>query len=89
MDLLKWFANFTRRFCTRNSNTTVNDDGDTLEAFFANRLIPLNKNPRIRPVDVREVIRRVVGKVMMGIAKKDIQEAAGSLQVCVGQDAGA
>ena len=89
MDLLKLLANFTRRFCTRNSNTTVNDDGDTLEAFFANRLIPLNKNPIIRPVDVREVIRRVVGKVMMDIAEKDIQEAAGSLQVCVGQDAGA
>ena len=89
MDLLKWFANFTRRFYTRNSNTTVNDDGDTLEAFFANRLIPLNKNPIIRPVDVREVIRRVVGKVMMDIAEKDIQEAAGSLQVCVGQDADA
>ena len=89
LDLRKSFPNFTRTLCTRNLNTSVNDMGDTLEAFIANRLIPLNKNPGIRPIGVGEVIRPIAGKVIMDIAKKDVQQAAGSLQVCAGQDAGA
>ena len=62
---------------------------DTLEAFIANRLIPLNKNPGIRSVGVGEVVRRIAEKVIMDIAKKDVQQAAGFLKVCAGQDAGA
>ena len=54
--LRKSFANFTRTLCTRNLNTSISDVGYTLEAFIANRLIPLNKNPGIRPVGVGEVI---------------------------------
>ena len=89
MDLRKSFANFTRTLRTRNLNTSINDVGDTLEAFIANRLIPLNKNPGIRSIGVGEVIRQIAGKVIMDTAKKDVQQAAGSLQVCAGQDAGA
>ena len=44
VDLRKSVANFTRTLCTRNLNTSLNDVGDTLKAFIANRLIPLNKN---------------------------------------------
>ena len=36
-----------------------------------------------------EVIRRIAGKVKMNVAKKVVQQAPGSLQVCAGQDAGA
>ena len=89
LDLRKSFANFTRRFCTRNLNTSINDVGDTFEAFIANRLISLNKNPGIRPIGVGEVICRIAEKVIMDDAKKDVQQAAGSSQVCAGQDAGA
>ena len=56
-----------------------------LNASFANRSFPLNRNPGIQSVGVGEVIRRVI----KDIAKKEVQQAAGSLQVCVGQDAGA
>ena len=89
LDLRKSFTNFTRTLCTRNLNTSVNDVGETLEAFIANRLIPLNKNLGIRPIGFGEVIRQTAGKVIMDIAKKDVQQTAGSLQVCAGQDAGA
>ena len=88
MDVLKSLANFTRTFCTRNSKTSINDDEDTLETFTTTRLIPLDKNPGIRPTGVRE-IRQIAIFVKMDIAKKDVQEAAGSSQVCVDQDAGA
>ena len=72
LDLRKSFANFTRTLCTRNLNTSINDAGDTLESFIANRLIPLNKNFEIRPIGVGEVIRRIAGKVIMDIVKKDV-----------------
>ena len=92
-DLRESFVNFTRTLSNRNLNTSINDVGDTLEAFIANRLIPLNKNPGIRPIGVGEVIRLfgsgVAEKVIMDLAKKDVQQAVGSLQVCLGQDVGA
>ena len=65
------------------------DVGDTLEAFIANHLIPLNKNPGIRRIGAGEIICRIAGNVIMEIAKKDVRQTAGSLQVCAGQDAGA
>ena len=50
--------------------------------------MPLNKNSGVRPIGVGEVLRRIAGKVVMYIAKKDVKDAAGSLQVCAGQEAG-
>ena len=88
-DLRKSFANFTRILCAGNLNTSNNDVGDTLEALIAHRLIPISKNPGIRPTGVEEVIRRTAGKIIMDIAKKDVQQAARSLQVCTDKDAGA
>ena len=60
-----------------------------MEAFIASRFIPLNINPGLRPIGVGEVLRRIAGKVVMNILKKDVMHAAGSLQVCAGQKAGA
>ena len=60
-----------------------------LEGYTSCRLIPLDKNPGIRPIGVGEVLRRIVGKAIAGFLKKEIKEAAGSPQVCVGNSAGA
>ena len=60
-----------------------------LEAFISCRLIPLDKNPRIRSIGVGEVLRRIVGKTVSGFLKEEIKEAAGPLQVCAGHNAGA
>ena len=60
-----------------------------MESFIENRLILLNKNLGIQPIVVGEVVRRIVGKVIMDIAKKDVQQVARSSQVCAGQDTGA
>ena len=73
--------NFTRILWTKNFNTSINAVG--------NCLIPLNKNPWIRPIGVRGVFHRIAGKVITDIAKKVVQQAPGSLQVYAGQDAGA
>ena len=71
-----------RRICT----TIVNPEG--LSAFVACRLIPLDKCPGVRPIGVGEVPRRILAKAVLRIVGQDVEEAAGPLQVCAGQDGG-
>ena len=52
------------------------------------RLIALNKNPRVRPIGICEVVRRIISKGILSITSGDIQDAAGSLQLCAGQMSG-
>ena len=81
-------ANFVKRLCNTNIHLSNSDTDNSLEAFTTSRLIPLNKNPGVHPIGVSEVLCRIAGKVVMYIAKKDVKDAAGSLQVCAGQKAG-
>ena len=61
----------------------------TIEPILANRLIPLDKgNGEVRPIDVGEVIRRIIGKCVTKVTKQDIVDACGSLQVCAGLTSG-
>ena len=60
-----------------------------LEGYTSCRLIPLDKNPGIRPIGVGEVLRRIIGKTVTTFLKEEIQEAAGPLQVSAGHSAGA
>ena len=61
----------------------------TIEPLVASRLIPLDKeNGAVRPRGVAEAIKRICGKCIMNIAKRDVAEASGSLQLCAGQKSG-
>ncbi len=51
-------------------------------------MIPLEKCPGIRPIGVGETYRRIIEKALIKYLKDDIQQAAGSVQLCAGQDAG-
>ena len=51
-------------------------------------MIPLDKQPGLRPIAVGEVIRRIAGKAVMILLKKDVFQAAGLLQLCGGQVSG-
>ena len=81
-DLCNAVAQFARRIAT----TFVDPAG--LSAFIACRLIPLDKRPGVRPIGICETVRRIVGKAVMSIVRHDVQEAAGPLQLCAGQQAG-
>ena len=59
-----------------------------LSAFIAGRLIPLDKDPGLRPIGIGEVLRRIIGKMVVFVLKPDLQEDAGDLQMCVGQPGG-
>ena len=82
-DLCAAVADFARRISTEHV------DPVSLQAFLACRLIPLDKNPGVRPIGICEVVRRIVGKAVMAEIKTDVMQAAGPLQLCAGHEAGA
>ena len=85
-DFRSSIAKMTRIMCTKEINE---DNRNSLEAYIACRLIPLEKQPSgIRPIGIGEVLRRIIGKAIVSEIKGDIMESAGSLQLCAGQKAG-
>ena len=42
----------------------------------------------MRPIGIGKVVRRTIAKAILSVVKLNILEAAGSLQLCAGQDAG-
>ncbi len=55
---------------------------------MACRLIALDKCPDVGLIGVGEVLRRIVCKATLNLVRKDVQDAVGSLQLCVGHDSG-
>ena len=59
-----------------------------MQPLVANRPISVDKSEgAVRPIGVREVLRRICGKwvMPMSVPKKDVVGASGSLQLCTGQ----
>ena len=82
-------AKMTRKMCTEEIPLIPDTNKTSLEAYTSCRLMMLNKMPTgIRPIGIGEVLRRIVGKAILGEIKEDLIESAGSLQVCAGQKAG-
>ena len=82
IDLCHAFAKVIRKLCA------VSNLHHSLDAFLACRLIPLDKNPGLRPIGVGEILRRIAGKAVVSVVREDILNSVGSLQVCAGHDAG-
>ena len=80
-DLCQTLAKVAKRLCTEKLPTS-------LKRFLACRLIPLNKNPGLISIGVGEVLRRIIGKVIVSVARNDIISSVGSLQVCANHEAG-
>ena len=57
-------------------------------ALMAGHLIALDKNPGIRPIGIGEVLRRLLAKCVLSVAKGEAQEACGIDQLCGGLQAG-
>ena len=82
-------AKMTRKLCTVEVVAQQTAGNSSLEAYIASRLVPLVKEPAgIRPIGIGEVLRRIVGKTIVGEIKPEIMESSGSLQLCGGQKAG-
>ena len=87
-ELCETIADFAKKLCREAIHP------DILQEFIANRLIPLDKgmdkegNPGVRPIGIGEILRRIIGKVVVSNIRKDISEAAGPLQTCAGLKSG-
>ena len=63
-------------------------DPSCISPLLASRLIALEKNPGVRPIGIGETPRRIIAKAVLSVTRDDIQNAAGSVQLCAGQIAG-
>jgi len=63
-------------------------DPSSLTAYVACQLIALDKCPGVRPIGIGETAHRVIAKAVLSLIRNDIQQAAGSLQLCAGQFSG-
>ena len=67
---------------------------DSMQQLTAGRLIPLDKgldkdgNIGIRPIGIGETLRRIIGKSVMSVFKRDLQNAGGCLQTSTGVKSG-
>ena len=89
-DLRCALAIFVRNVSTVEIEVKVEDERSytSLVAYTACCLIPLAKNPGVRPMGVGKVLRRIVGKAIISVIKPEIMSCAGNLQLCAGQASG-
>ena len=59
-----------------------------LTAYNACRLIPLDKNPGVRPIGIGEVLSRIIGKTITQCIKSDLKNLGKYFQLCLGQKCG-
>ena len=75
-------ASVARRICTSYV------DPKSISPLLACRLIALDKKPGVRPIGIGDTARQIIAKAVLSVAKPDIQEASGCLQMCGGQISG-
>ena len=84
LQLCQAIADVAKVLCSEDVNP------DCLTEFIACRLIPLDKGdtkegkPGVRPIADGEVLRRLIGKLVVGVIKEDIITVVGPLQTCSG-----
>ena len=59
-----------------------------IRALMANRLIALDKCPGVRPVGIGEALRRVLGRTVCMVTRSDLEDVAGTDQLCAGTKMG-
>ena len=84
MDLCRAISNLAKKLCTKKV-----EDLSSITSLMACRLIPLDKNPGLRPIGIGDVLRRIIGKAVNNVLGNYLISVAGGLQLCVGQEGGA
>ena len=95
-DWRRWLSNFgqsSTNLCRSLAglarlNATEKINSDYLTAYNACRLIPLDKNPGVRPIGVGEVIRRILARTILKCISNDLKALGKNKQLCLGQKSG-
>ena len=58
---------------------------ELLGPYNACRLIPLDKNPGVRPIDIGEVISRIISRTVTKSLKSEFMVLGSNYQLCLGQ----
>jgi len=80
--LCQSLADVAKRLCTQFVDPVA------VAPLLSCRLIALDKCPGVRPIGIGDTARRIISKAVITFARGDIQDAAGSLQLCAGQIGG-
>ena len=75
-------ARMCRRLCTEYV------DPISITSLVACRLIPLDKNPGVRPIGIGECLRRIMGKSVTNFLRPEIISSVGPLQLAAGMEGG-
>ena len=59
-----------------------------MNSYNACRLIAVDKCPGVRPIDIGEVLRRIIGGSIVKYVKRDLQLLGGNVHICLGQKSG-
>ena len=92
----RWMSNFSQsstslcrtvaRLAVRIATEEI--DNEALMPYNACRLIPLDKNPGVRPIGVGEVLRRIIGRTILRCVENDLKLLGKNQQLCLGQKCG-
>ena len=79
-DLRKTVAEMAKKLCSQKVQH--------IDELLACRLIPLDKNPGLRPIGVGKILRRIIGKAVMSVIRGTLTDNVGPLQTCAGHNLG-
>ena len=74
--------------CVGRCLATSDVNPESVSVFVACHLVPLDKCPGVRPIGIGEVPRKIIAKAILRVVGSDVEDAAGPLQLCAGQDEG-
>lgn len=63
-------------------------DPISVASHLASHLIALDKNPAVRLIRIGDTSRLIIAKGILSVTRQEVQEAAGSIQLCAGQISG-
>ena len=61
---------------------------ELMEPYNACRLIPLDKNPGVRPIGIGEVMRRIIERTITKCLKNELLSLGSNYQLCLGKKCG-
>ena len=82
VEISKTVAKIVKKLATEELNPEL------MEPYSACRIIPLDKNPGVRPIRIGDVMRRIIGRAITKRLKNKLMSVGLKYQHCLGQKCG-